>query len=234
MEDEAVLTEYTHHKITSSKTHAGPEDACESCADFAATVNVPRGWRSSLTWNIIIIYLRDRCIFWSLLTFFFSLPNHTSLPIIVFFFLKKKKHGSSIHGRYSKWSCCKWKETPPGWQDFLSSFPGQWLRGQKFYFLIFFVERFCDQAFRASLGLFLVWPSSHSRRGWFTGSELVVDFLLRITSWYLASHVCPPSRPSYSNSLELCSYSKRPGLAQYIIFSLFRISKFWKNRVLLF
>ena len=42
VEDEAVLPESPHHKITSSKTPAGSEDACESCADSAATVHVHR------------------------------------------------------------------------------------------------------------------------------------------------------------------------------------------------
>lgn len=40
MEDEAILPESPHHKTTSSKTPAGPENACESCADSAATVKM--------------------------------------------------------------------------------------------------------------------------------------------------------------------------------------------------
>ena len=42
VEDGAILPESLHHKITYSKTHAGPDDPCESCADSAATVNVHR------------------------------------------------------------------------------------------------------------------------------------------------------------------------------------------------
>lgn len=42
VEDEAELPKSPHYQITSSKTHAGPEDACESCADSATTVNVHR------------------------------------------------------------------------------------------------------------------------------------------------------------------------------------------------
>ena len=40
--DEAVLPESPHHKITSSKTPAGPKIACESRADSAAIVNMNR------------------------------------------------------------------------------------------------------------------------------------------------------------------------------------------------
>ena len=39
VKDEAILPESLHHKITSSKTHAGPDDPC---ADSAAIVNVHR------------------------------------------------------------------------------------------------------------------------------------------------------------------------------------------------
>lgn len=128
------------------------------------------------------------------------------------------RHGSSIHGRYSNWCRSKWTEAPPRRQDFLSSFPGQ-SKGpkQNVFYWGFFLDFLIRYYSRALLGLSLVWPSSHSQRGWLTGSKPVVDFLLRITSWCLASHVCPPGLVSYTDILELSSCSKRLGPNRFII-----------------